>query len=367
MGADRQGVTGSKGETMASSATSSRLQEFDVLKGIAIFLVVIGHLADLGTVEFRLFRCVFSFVYAFHMPLFVFLAGLFDGPGKRPLSERIPAYLALYVALQIAFLGYNWLAGKPMGFSLLWVGPLPWFMLAMPQWMAIAHYSRNAHPVLVLALSVGLSLCAGYDPDINHYFSFSRVVVWAPFYLAGYRTSPRRLLGFCKEGKGRFLAVPALLFLLAFAAVCVLRTDDVYAHREAFVGRFPYSDVRIEGYGASDRLGYYLLSSLLVASVVLAFVHLPSRFLAWAGRRTLPIYCFHDLLVFALGDFGVYALLVGIPYGGVVLLLLSVPLVALCASPPFERLVSWFRQQFVPPETGRRGGGGAPAGLPFDS
>ena len=236
------------------------------------------------------------------MPLFVFLAGLFDGPGKRPLSERIPAYLALYVALQIAFLGYNWLAGKPMGFSLLWVGPLPWFMLAMPQWMAIAHYSRNAHPVLVLALSVGLSLCAGYDPDINHYFSFSRVVVWAPFYLGRVSDLAQEAPGVLQGGEGSVSRGPraALPPGVCGQSAC-LRTDDVYAHREAFVGRFPYSDVRIEGYGASDRLGYYLLSSLLVASVVLAFVHLPSRFLAWAGRRTLPIYCFHDLLVFALG------------------------------------------------------------------
>lgn len=333
---------------MASSAASGRLCEFDVLKGIAIFLVVIGHLADLGTAEFRLFRCVFSFVYAFHMPLFVFLAGLFDGPNKRPLSERVPSYIALYLVLKIGFVAYEWLAGRPVGFSLLWVGPLPWFMLAMPLWMAIARYSRNAHPALVLALSVGLSLCAGYDPDVNHYLSLSRVIVWAPFYLAGYWISPKRLLVFCKEGKGRLLVVPALLVLLVFAGICVLRTDEVYVYREAFVGRFPYSYVQIEGYGASERLGYYLFSGLLVASVVLAFIHLPSRFLAWSGKRTLPVYCFHQFLVFALSDCGIYTLLVGIPFGRFALLLLSIPLVALCAAPPFERLVNWFRHQFAP-------------------
>ena len=51
---------------------------FDVLKGIAIILVIIGH-CDFG--PFR------AFIYSFHMPLFFFVTGYFLK--KRPLRQEI--------------------------------------------------------------------------------------------------------------------------------------------------------------------------------------------------------------------------------------------------------------------------------------
>ena len=49
---------------------NSRLQYIDVLKGIAIILVLIGHRSvnECGTV----------FIYMFHMPLFFFISGYLD-------------------------------------------------------------------------------------------------------------------------------------------------------------------------------------------------------------------------------------------------------------------------------------------------
>lgn len=51
---------------------------FDVLKGIAIFLVIVGHC------EFGPFR---AFIYSFHMPLFFFISGYFLK--NRPLRNEI--------------------------------------------------------------------------------------------------------------------------------------------------------------------------------------------------------------------------------------------------------------------------------------
>lgn len=58
-----------------------RLAYFDNIKGVLIILVVIGHLlepcARLGSVGLAGFR-VLDFIYMFHMPLFIFLTGLFS-------------------------------------------------------------------------------------------------------------------------------------------------------------------------------------------------------------------------------------------------------------------------------------------------
>lgn len=56
----------------------SRDETFDILKGIAIILVIVGH------TDFGPFR---AFIYSFHMPLFFFIAGYFLK--KRPLQTEL--------------------------------------------------------------------------------------------------------------------------------------------------------------------------------------------------------------------------------------------------------------------------------------
>ena len=62
----------------ASLQGDERDETFDILKGIAIILVLIGH------TDFGPFR---AFIYSFHMPLFFFIAGYFLK--KRPLQTEI--------------------------------------------------------------------------------------------------------------------------------------------------------------------------------------------------------------------------------------------------------------------------------------
>jgi fucose 4-O-acetylase-like acetyltransferase len=50
--------------------TSKRIESFDIAKGIGILLVILGHILQY-TCKVRIF------IYAFHMPLFFFLSGLF--------------------------------------------------------------------------------------------------------------------------------------------------------------------------------------------------------------------------------------------------------------------------------------------------
>lgn len=61
-----------------SRCCSQRNDSFDILKGIAILLVIVGHCE---TFRFR------SFIYSFHMPLFFFIAGFFLK--SRPFSQEI--------------------------------------------------------------------------------------------------------------------------------------------------------------------------------------------------------------------------------------------------------------------------------------
>lgn len=50
----------------------TRVQYIDRLKGLAIILVVMGHIFGFSQLE----DGINTFIYTFHMPLFMFLSGL---------------------------------------------------------------------------------------------------------------------------------------------------------------------------------------------------------------------------------------------------------------------------------------------------
>lgn len=52
-----------------------RLYELDIITGIAIFLVVLGHLASRGAVDIDWYVTLKTIIYKFHMPLFMFISG----------------------------------------------------------------------------------------------------------------------------------------------------------------------------------------------------------------------------------------------------------------------------------------------------
>ena len=65
-----------------------RLVALDAIKGMAIFLVVVGHIVarDMPAGD-TWFAAVKETIYRFHMPLFMFVTGLIYGYGRKPLHN----------------------------------------------------------------------------------------------------------------------------------------------------------------------------------------------------------------------------------------------------------------------------------------
>ena len=59
--------------------TAQRDTTFDIMKGIGILLVLLGHVYE--------WKAIGHFVYSFHMPLFFIVAGYFS---KRSIWTRSP-------------------------------------------------------------------------------------------------------------------------------------------------------------------------------------------------------------------------------------------------------------------------------------
>ena len=92
---------------------SKRIPLWDNLKFYLILLVVIGHFAEAGG-ETHLFKSVFLFIYAFHMPAFFFVSGLFHS--ERRVGQKVAAFLALYILMKALIFFELRLMGKNPSF-----------------------------------------------------------------------------------------------------------------------------------------------------------------------------------------------------------------------------------------------------------
>ena len=74
------------GVNMDELKSSVRINRFDNLKGLAIFLIVLGHLSFIT--ELDSINLIHNYIYLIHLPIFFFVAGYFSkiGPDETKKS-----------------------------------------------------------------------------------------------------------------------------------------------------------------------------------------------------------------------------------------------------------------------------------------
>ena len=87
----------------------NRIEYIDIMKGIAIILVVIGHYIGVPFIK--------TFIWSFHMPLFVFLSGYFFKPEKKKqVLNAAKSYLKPYCIVWFLLIIYETLTA-PEGYA----------------------------------------------------------------------------------------------------------------------------------------------------------------------------------------------------------------------------------------------------------
>ncbi len=298
-----------------------RIYLWDNIKFILILLVVVGHFIDPFTAESSVCRSIFLFMYAFHMPLFLFISGLFHK--DKEIAEKCIFYISLGFVCKILLFLVVKVFGDNVSFALLSDGGIPWFIFVLAGCSALTYALRNQNKFYILLAFFVLALFVGYDKTVGDYLYLSRFIVFYPFYLLGNMLSPEKIVSF-KE-KNKRLVIPALIILALWGVVCLLKLDVVYEYRGLFTGRNPYwKGMEIEG--AIARLLVYLLSIVTCAALIFAVPNVKLPFITKAGEKTLEIYMWHWPIflvceqflhitnLFGMGDIGklLFILLAGV-------------------------------------------------------
>ncbi len=299
-----------------SSAITKRDDRWDILKFFLIFLVVLGHIADIYADVSRASGILRFIIYTFHMPLFIFISGLF---GKRTVKERrwdrMGFYLILYVFIKVLSFVSKWIVnGTKPHFSLFSDGSVPWYVFCLFAFSVITVFADRFDPKKVFVFSVLLALIAGYDNDIGDFLCLSRIIVFYPFYFAGYCLEPGRVADVLGRKKYRIAGAVSLAVCIA---LIILLYDYIKDFKFMFSGRNPFGVIRAGWpFSSLARLVCYAVSCIMglsFAAVIPKKIKL--EFVAKTGARSVQIYALHffiKILYFGLINdrFGVEKLFV---------------------------------------------------------
>lgn len=278
---------------------TKRIQKWDLLKLFLIFCVVLGHFADVHAKENEFTQSLYLLIYSFHMPLFIFVSGLFS---KRMIDEKkwdkILGYLVLFFVSKILAFLYDAIFIPRARFFVFEEAGIPWFMFALFVFALITVFTSKFKPAYVLVFALLLSLLAGYDEDVNKTFVLSRIIVLYPFYYAGYCIQPQKLEKFSRGVFKKIIAV-ALIGVLVWVAFYF---KELYCLRPMFVFQHPYEKLNdLADYGPLIRLACYAVSAVAcMCFIVITPNKIGKGRIARLGQYTLSVYAFHFLVMYLI-------------------------------------------------------------------
>lgn len=305
----------------------------DNVKVLLIFLVVFNHIIAFQLVKVDIVvRYIWYGITIFHMPAFIFISGYLS---KKPQSamKNVKNLLIPYIlGYSLTWYAQIWL-GKSVDYEILRPsGTVMWYVLALFVYRLTIEALGKVR--FIIPLSIILALWAGTRPEFTTYLSSSRIVVFFPFFVAGYLWKSEYTKA-VRNFKGKWILIPIAGFLL-YAVPNYMITNEMPV--DIFRGNHTYllSGLTDEN-GIVIRLLMYLISYVLI----LAFMALlPDRKLplTFIGRNTMGIYFFHYPLMIIMN--GLLILQIPELLNVWALLGLSLVIMLVLGSPPIDWLYS---------------------------
>lgn len=279
-----------------------RFAYFDNAKLLLIYLVVFGHMIQPFIESSQGMNTLYMWVYTFHMPAFIFLAGFFAKGSKTwqhfiHLGKKL---LIPYIIFQVLYSTYFYFIGKSnWQTSLFYPHWSLWFLLSLLSWHILLHWFKRLPPAIGIFLSVQIGLTVGYIGDIGHMYSLSRTFVFFPFFLVGYWVTKDHVM-FLKRHSVKILS----LAMMAIIAVGIYIAPEF--NSGWLLASKSYDDLGLPYLGGFARTFVYLTSAMMGLGF-LAWV--PTKRFIWTklGERTLYVYLLHGFFIQFFREKGLFS------------------------------------------------------------
>lgn len=309
-----------------TSPASQRNLRLDTAKGLLIFAVVLGHfLEEIGSWKADGTRLALTGIYMFHMPAFVFLAGVTAKTSR--LGQRIGTFAVILAAFQTLYYVFVSVLGIDRDFSIERPFWILWFLLGMMWWLLLLPIITR-FPKAAIALSIVIAVVVGALDSVGYSLSLSRALVFLPFFVVG-ATYGKRIVRVLGEAGWVWKAVAVAAALGGWLLVCSWDIPHQWLYGSFSFDRLDTPDVL----GLGTRAALLLLAAVAISALLCTA---PNRagLLARLGQHSLAIYVLHGFVVLAAaealpaiqdiwGSAGVFAL--GLALAAATTLLLALP------------------------------------------
>lgn len=272
-------------------AATKRINKYDNLKGLAIILIVLGHLDYLNVINpFHLSR----FFFLIDLPIFFFVAGYFskiapDQPLKSFKRLMIPYFLFCFLIELFRFL---YTGSSDWDLIFIQSSMAMWFLISLfIMKMILPILDKLKYPIIItfiIALLFGV-----YDFNPN-YLALTRTFSYLPIFLFGFYFN--RYMEDFSKAYGKLYGFFDRHFKLIVLAVCLVTVVVVFKFNgKFFVFKDPYS----------GNLLYEAIKKGIVLVLEIAWMVILNRimtnkdcFLTKIGRNSMAVYVLHPFIYY---------------------------------------------------------------------
>ena len=267
----------------------------DNFKVLLIFLVVFNHIIAFNLVKVdTVVRYVWYAITIFHMPAFIFVSGYLSKKPQNVLKNFKNLLIPYILGYSLTWYSQIWL-GRSVDYEILRpTGTVMWYILALFIYRLTIEALGKIR--FIVPLSIIIALWAGTRPEFTTYLSSSRIVVFFPFFVAGYlwKSDYTKVV---RKFKGKWVLV-LVSGLLLYAIPNFMIANEIPI--DIFRGNHTYQLSGMDDItGMLIRLLMYLVSFVLVLTflALIPDMKLPITFV---GRNTMGIYFFHYPIMIVL-------------------------------------------------------------------
>lgn len=308
-----------------------RIYLYDNVRAILICLVVLGHAVQTAPYYIPAYSRLNDFIYSFHMPAFIFLAGMFHT--NERVAPKAAAYVFISFLMSIVIYLANALFSLREPLYLFQLPSVPWFIFVLAGYTVLSYVLRDIDKRFLLLASLVLGCFSGCDQSLGDLFGVSRFIVFFPFYLLGQLFDRDRLAA---VSRAPALRAAGAFILAGWLVFCLLPHSRIRPFFDIFGGNKPFDD-SLYPWGPALRALHYALSFSLCLALISFTPDRRVPLVSLCGSRTLQIYFWHLPIVWHFNALtGLGSLFWYTRYGPVLWVLFCVVVTVVLATPPFS-------------------------------
>lgn len=275
-----------------------RIALWDNLKFLLIIFVVIGHYTQQFRADNEILQRIYVFIYSFHMPIFIFVTGLFSKKAvdEKNIKKVLPYLTCFFATTLILFITKALLGWAPV-FELFSPSGISWYLMSMFFMFLITMLIKDYKPQYIFVLSLIIGVMCGFVQTENpDFFTWMRTLTFYPFFCLGYISDREKIE---KATNKISIKITAVIFFVAIYLLIYFYPKQANKISRLNTARHTFSELgRFAPYGWELRLLTYAISFAAIFLLISLIPRKRIKGFTSLGERTLGIYMFHYVIIY---------------------------------------------------------------------